>query len=134
MEPEPVWLNGSGKKTRFRNNIVFRYCFRYKEEKVVKVFRKPGFKLLSHSVYCTADGVLDGGGEETEREGEDWEGESEGAASGSRWRLGSLLVSLKLELTLAITALIIITTISSSGYLVNSIIFVCFLLMISCIK
>ena len=85
-------------------------------------------------MYCTADGVLDGGGEETEREGEEREGESEGADSGRRWRLGSLLVSLKLELTLAITALIIITTISSSGYLVNSIIFVCFLLMISCIK
>ena len=130
MEPEPVWLNGSSKKTRFRNNIVFRYCFRYKEEKVVKVFRKPGFKLLSHSVYCTADGVLDGGGEETEREGE----ERERAASTSRWWLVSLLVGLRLELTLAITALIIITTISSSGYLVNSIIFVCFLLMISCIK
>ena len=130
MEPEPVCSNGSGKKTQFRNNIVFRYCFRYKEEKVVKVFRKPGFKLLSHSVYCTADGVLDGGGEETEREGE----ERERAASTSRWWLVSLLVGLRLELTLAITALIIITTISSSGYLVNSIIFVCFLLMISCIK
>ena len=36
------------------------------------------FKLLSHSVYCTADGVLDGGGEETEREGEEREGESLG--------------------------------------------------------